>query len=413
MADLKSWLQRIEQLHPENIELSLERVASVYTQLECAGNSATVVTVAGTNGKGTTVECLAKCLQAQGLNVGAYTSPHLIRFNERICINGKQVDDEQIVAAFERVDATRGDTELTYFEFTTLAALEVFTSTALDVWLLEVGMGGRLDAVNVVESEVAIVTSIGLDHQSWLGDTRELVGFEKAGIMRADKQVFCSDPQPPLSVANHAHAIGARFSQLGRHFSYTKSAGLWNWQGLQAQRKELQLPRGAILDNLAGALAALEYLDALPSVGQLNEIFNNWSFAGRQQRIEGDVGWWLDVAHNAESARQLGLAISHDPPQGQCLCIVGMLDDKPVDALIGALKSHISHWFLVRLDSHRALDPAKLAETLEKINISEYQVLNSVAAGCALARAQACAGDRIVVTGSFHSVGPALAWLGL
>lgn len=225
---LTEWLQRIEALHPAEIELGLDRVGRVYRGLPEAVTPR-VISVAGTNGKGSTVECITRCARQQRLRTGTYTSPHLVRFNERMCINGEPADDRQIVTALEQVEQARGDIPLTYFEFTTLAALALFRAEALDLWVLEVGLGGRLDAVNVVDADVAVITQIGLDHQDWLGDTRELIGAEKAGIMRSGALAVCSDPNPPDSIAAKARACGATLWQLGREFTFRSADDGWDF----------------------------------------------------------------------------------------------------------------------------------------------------------------------------------------
>ncbi|NNF16870.1 MAG: bifunctional folylpolyglutamate synthase/dihydrofolate synthase, partial [Gammaproteobacteria bacterium] len=313
MTSLESWLAYIEELHPENIELGLERVAQVHARLPSAASTAKVLTVAGTNGKGSTVECLLQCLLTQGVTVAAYTSPHLRQFNERIRINGRTATDAAIVAAFAAVEAQRDGIELTYFEFATLVAFEVFHTQQVDVWILEVGMGGRLDAVNIIDADIAIITSIGIDHCAWLGDTREEIAREKAGIMRIDAPVICADPDPPAAISECAVSAGSKLIQLGMDYHYSTGAEHWLWEGQWEARAGLTLPGHAHLDNLAGALAALELLGWLPDVTTLNRVFDNWKLSGRLQVVPGAVEWWLDVAHNEGSVRALVRALTHNP----------------------------------------------------------------------------------------------------
>ena len=363
---LSQWLQRIEALHPSEIELGLERVSEVYASLPDT-NVPRVITVAGTNGKGSTVECLTRCSTALGLAVGTYTSPHLVHFNERMCLNGKPASEAQIVCAFEAVERARGAVALTYFEFTTLAALALFRSQDLDLWVLEVGLGGRLDAVNIIDADVTVVTSIGLDHQDWLGDDREVIGREKACVMRTDRTAVCSDPNPPASIHDYATQIGARVLQLGRDYSYTFTEALWSYTlrtpagpvraALDAAididsvtRHDLPRPVGAVLDNLAGALTALAALDLLPSSQQLADVLSHWSLRGRLQRLELGATWWLDVAHNTESAALLATTLAGSMSREgltECYVVLGMLADKPVDDVILALSPLVTHWLVV------------------------------------------------------------------
>ncbi|MFK8030795.1 MAG: folylpolyglutamate synthase/dihydrofolate synthase family protein [Gammaproteobacteria bacterium] len=437
---LPDWLQRIEALHPSEIELGLERAAQVYAALPEA-EIPTVISVAGTNGKGSTVECLTRCAVASGLRVGTYTSPHLVRFNERMCLNGEPADNQKIVAAFETVEKARGDIPLTYFEYTTLASLALFRAEALDFWVLEVGLGGRLDAVNIIDADVAIITSIGLDHQDWLGDNLEDIGREKAGIMRSGAFTVCSDPNPPESIGEQAKATGTRLLQLGRDFRYETDDQNWDYHlnlGVEDEstagqlpagqvvgaaadhsvgeiRESMVLPVGAVLANMTGALTAMAMLKTLPTDQVLNAVFSSWSFRGRLQRLELDVPWWLDVAHNAESAALLAATLERSMRQEslrECYVVIGMLGDKPVDDVIKSLAPLASQWLIVGLDSPRALTVDELAEKVKQVSASPVEQYQSVAAGLAIARARAQAGSCIVVTGSFHTVGPALAWLG-
>lgn len=421
---LSAWLQRIEALHPADIELGLERVNAVYRRLPPA-TVPRVITVAGTNGKGSTVECLTRIALQQGARVGTYTSPHLVRFNERMCVNGRPASDEDIVRAFEVVEQARGEVVLTYFEFTTLAALALFRAAPLDLWVLEVGLGGRLDAVNLVSADVAVITTIGLDHQDWLGDNREVIGAEKAGIMRAGSVAICSDPHPPSSIGQKARECGAALFQLGRDFTAIEDGKTWRfaWRPEDADERNpapttragLSRPRGAVLANIAGAFAALAALNELPSTSALTAAMNAWSLPGRLQRLDLDVPWWLDVAHNTESALLLKdtlLQAMAEENLHTCVVIIGMLGDKPVDDVLSALSAVATQWFVVGLDSPRALPAEQLAQRVKQVSDAPVEVLQSVAAGMAVARARVGALACVAVTGSFHTVGPALAWLG-
>ncbi|MEO0316943.1 MAG: bifunctional tetrahydrofolate synthase/dihydrofolate synthase, partial [Pseudomonadota bacterium] len=300
-STLNDWLTRLESLHPKAIDMGLERVAAVWQRMGVT-LGCPVITVGGTNGKGSTCAMLESILLQGGYHVGLYTSPHLIDFNERARIDGRMASDQQLVTAFEAVEAARGDTSLTYFEFTTLAILKLFADAGLDAVILEVGLGGRLDAVNIIDADVAIVTSVDLDHMDYLGDTREKIGAEKAGVFRSGKVAICSDPQPPQSLLDHAQAIGADLWLFGRDFNYAGDRQQWNYGGRAMRRNSLAYPslRGANqLLNASAALAALEALrDRLPLGAQ--EVRTGLvlvDLPGRFQVLPGRPSVILDVAN--------------------------------------------------------------------------------------------------------------------
>ncbi|HEY5790562.1 MAG TPA: bifunctional tetrahydrofolate synthase/dihydrofolate synthase [Gammaproteobacteria bacterium] len=408
---LGDWLRRLEGLHPRSIDLGLERVGRVHAALG-APRPARVVTVAGTNGKGSLVALLEAILAAAGYRVGAYTSPHLLRFNERVRIAGAEADDAALCAAFARVEAARGDTSLTYFEFTTLAALLLLAEAPLDVALLEVGLGGRLDAVNLVDPDVAVLTPIDLDHAEWLGNDRDSVGREKAGIMRSGVPAVLGDPDPPASVLACAAKLGAPLYRLGQEFRHAIDAHGWRWEG--GGRVRSSLPRPALAGahqyaNAATALMALECLaDRLP-VGQdaVRRGLLEVRLPGRFQVVPGPVETVLDVAHNPHGARALAATLAARPCDGRTLAVVGMLADKALGETLAALQPLVHGWYLAPLEGPRGSPAARLATALGAV---EAEVSRCADVADALARAHAAArpGDRVVVFGSFLTVAAAL-----
>jgi len=333
-ASLASWLAFLEQLHPKTIELGLERVQVVADRMSLQ-SSAVKYVVAGTNGKGSTCAMLEAMLSASGYRVGMYTSPHLIDFNERARINGEQASDAQLVSAFEIVEQARGDVSLTYFEFSTLAILSLFAKEKLDAWVLEIGLGGRLDAVNIIDADCAILTSVDLDHTDWLGHTREKIGWEKAHVFRADKPAICADPTPPATVLEHAAAIGADLWLFGRDFNYSGDRQQWAFAGRQGRRNALAYPalRGANqLLNAAGALAAIESTrHLLPVTQQAVRIgLLQAALPGRFQILPGQPMVILDVAHNPHAAAVLEKNLGNMGFHPYTYAVFGMMGDKPL-----------------------------------------------------------------------------------
>ena len=410
---LADWLARLEKLHPSTIELGLDRVRRVKEALGIAPTFPLIV-VGGTNGKGSTCAFLEAILGAAGYKTGLYTSPHLLRYNERVRIAGAEARDADLVAAFEKIDAARGDTSLTYFEFGTLGAMLQFIEAGVDVAVLEVGLGGRLDAVNVFDADAAIVTSVDLDHMEYLGDTRELIGFEKAGIYRAGRPSICADPAPPASLLAHARHIGADLRCVDRDFSAQREGDQWIFRGRETCWSALPLPAmaGAYqLRNAAGALAALEAVrDRLPvSEAAIRQGLVAARVPGRFQRIASAPEVILDVAHNPEAARALAATLHEQPAAGRTLAVVGMLADKDAAGVFSALEGEIDAWWTCTPDSPRAQDAAALAATL-RAHAGSAPVSVQTDVNMALAEAQSAAreGDRILVFGSFHTVAAVL-----
>jgi len=413
LTTLEAWLARLEQLHPSTIDLGLDRVRRVRDALGLEPDFPVII-VGGTNGKGSTCAYLEAILQADGYKTGLYTSPHLLRYNERVRIAGRESDDVELVRAFVRVDAARGDTSLTYFEFGTLGAMAQFIDAGIDVAILEVGLGGRLDAVNVFDADAAIVTSVDLDHMDYLGDTREKIGFEKAGIYRAGRPAICAEPDPPESLLEHARNIEADLRRLNRDFSALRATGHWTYEGRDMTWPALPLPvmAGAYqLRNAAGALAVLEALHArLPvSEAAICKGLASAYLPGRFQRIAQAPEVILDVAHNPEAARALAATLHAQPVLGRTIAVVGMLADKDAMGVLAALSGEIDAWWICTPASPRARDAAELAAILRPhAGSAPVRVEPDVVLALAKARSTAHEGDRILVFGSFYTVAAVL-----
>lgn len=406
---LKEWLDHVEQLHAKPIELGLERVAAVRDRLGLAFDGPVFI-VGGTNGKGSVCAMLEAMLQAAGYRTGLYTSPHLLAYNERVRLDGVPAGDERLAAAFARVEAARGDTSLTYFEFGTLVAWEVFATAGLDALILEVGLGGRLDAVNIFDADCAIVTSIGIDHVEFLGPTRESIGFEKAGIFRAGRPAICGDPQPPQSLLAHAGSIGAKLRLLGRDFGFEGGRQQWRYWGEQGGKAGLAPPalRGA--RQLANASVALAALDALRervpvSMQAVREGLSRVELPGRFQVLPGVPSVIVDVAHNPHAAAVLSQNLSDQGFFPNTRAVMGMLADKDMEGVCLALKGRIDEWHVAGLRGPRAATAAQLAGAIAGSGAGGAVFQHdSVAAAYAAARDRSNENDRIVVFGSFLTV---------
>lgn len=416
-STLQDWLDWQQGLHPSAIDLGLERVRAALSALAPA-RPRQVLTVGGTNGKGSVTAMLDAMLRAAGYDVGCFTSPHLRRYNERIRIGGREVDDELLMEAFDRIDRARGDARLTFFEWNTLAALLVFERAGVDVAVLEVGLGGRLDAVNAVDADVAAVVSVGLDHMDWLGPTVEHIGREKAGIFRPGHVAVYGSRRAPDSIGETATRIGARLRRLGADFDFVERPDGWDYVSTRARRPDLPLPGipgAAQLGNAATALAILEAAEPAVLVPDdaVRAGLHRVRLAGRFQVVEGEPQWVLDVAHNPDAARVLKEGLSARPVAGRTRAVCGILGDKDVVGIGTALAGAVDDWCAVRLDGPRALPEAELAGRLEAAVGRPVGQAPSVAAGCTTTLARSEAGDRILVFGSFLTVGAALDWLDL
>ena len=412
---LDDWLAWQEAAHPKKIDLSLDRVREVLTRLAPPLAGVPVITVAGTNGKGSTVAFLDAIYRAAGYRTGAYTSPHILRYNERLRVAGRDADDAAICAAFERIDAARGEVSLTYFEWGTLAALDLFTAAACEVLILEIGLGGRLDAVNAVDADVAILTSVDLDHQQFLGDTREVIGAEKAAIARPGRPLIVADPEPPASVLEHAARCGARVWRYGVDYAAGHpDAGGWTWQ---AGDWHLALPRPALagavqLRNAASAvLAARLIAPRLPVAdAALARGVREAHVGARFERRGSLPEWVLDVAHNPEAARNLAANLRAQPVPGRTIAVLGMLADKDMDGVLAPLAGLIDAWHAADLPGPRGAGAAALTVALHRLGVSAVRAHADVAGACVAARELAVAGGigRVLVIGSFHTVELAL-----
>jgi len=415
METLNDWLARAEQLHPKNIELGLERAKEMAQRLGLRFGCP-VITVAGTNGKGSTCAMLESILTHAGYRTAVFTSPHLVRFEERLRLKGESVDASKLIASFEVVEKARGDLPLTYFEFTTLGILHCMTEEKPDVAILEVGLGGRLDAVNIIDTDCAVITSIDLDHMEYLGPDRESIGFEKAGILRSGKPAIVSDPMPPQSVIDHAAAIGADLWRFGTDFNVSGDKQQWGWSGRGRRYSGLAYPalRGANqLINAAGVLAALEALrPQLPITAQA--VRNGLAMVelpGRFQIVPGEPALVLDVAHNAHAVAALAENLDAMGFYPTTHGVFGVMADKDLAPILARIGPMIDRWYFTDLPTPRAAKAADLLAAWQAQN-TRTDASGSVHAGpmeaLRAAIEQAGPADRIVVFGSFFTVGGVL-----
>lgn len=414
---LKDWLSWQESLHPLAIDLGLERAAGVFRALAPNYRKPLTITVAGTNGKGSCVAYLETIYRAAGYRVGAYTSPHILRYNERIKIDGVPADDALICAAFARIEAVRGDTSLSYFEFGTLAALDLFAHAGVDVQLLEVGLGGRLDAVNIIDPDVALISSIGIDHVDWLGQTREAIGAEKAGIFRAGVPAIVGDPEPPNSLIARARNVDARLYRFGKDFGYQKTAAGWRWffgdECLQ------DLPPPALKGehqyrNAASAILATRQLSANLPVGvdAIRQGLENVKLAGRFQLIDGKIPLLLDVGHNPEAVKTLIEYLQEYCPKRRIRALFSMMKDKDIKAVLELMKPMVFDWFFAPLTNLRAADETQMRTLFKQCGIPRAHFgFNDFDEAFAAARSQLQEGDLLLVFGSFFLVSDCLSAL--
>jgi len=413
---LEDWLQWQQSAHPQAIDLGLERVARVLGRTGWRRPAQPVITVGGTNGKGSCVALLEAMLRAGGLRVGVFTSPHLVDYRERIRLDGKWVSDASLIAAFERIADALGGDSLTFFEHNALAALLVFESAAPDAIILEVGLGGRLDAVNVVDADVAVVVSVGFDHMEWLGPDLESIAREKAGIFRLGRPAVCGMAAPPATLLEVAAKVGADLRIRGREFSASEREDD-RWDYLDADGVLAGLPAPALagvvqVGNAATALAALRALSPklVLQRSTVERGLREVRLPGRFQRVRASAGfeWVLDVAHNPQAAEALATNLARWPVGGRTTAVCGMLADKDVAGVLRPLRDHVDRWFAATTDGARGLADAELAGRAAAVGL-EMTPAGSVAEAMRTAAAEAREGDRIVVFGSFHTVGPALS----
>jgi dihydrofolate synthase/folylpolyglutamate synthase len=412
---LGEWLELQQSVHPRSIDLGLARVTKVARVLGVHEARCPVITVGGTNGKGSVAAHSEALLRAAGLSTGVFTSPHLVRYNERIGVNGAQVGDAELVAAFERIESARGATTLTYFEYSALAALLIFAERRVEAAVLEVGLGGRLDAVNMIDADVAVIASVGLDHRDWLGDTLEAIGTEKAGIVRAGRPAVLGSRHMPATVFDTIAAVGARPIVAESDFTWAVHAGSWNYHGARLSLDDLPPPAlaGAIqYRNAATAITAVEALGAGKRLDAriVAEALGMAQLAGRFQIVPGPVEWILDVCHNEPAATVFCDQLAARPCAGRTIAVVGILGDKDVEVIGRLLHPLVDHWVVCTVPEPRGLPAEALARRLS-LGDAAFQLAHSADAGCEAARSLAAPGDRVVVCGGFNIVGSALRWL--
>lgn len=400
-ATLNTWLDFLLAIHPTEIDMGLGRVSLVAERmgLTCLGQTK-VVTVGGTNGKGTTCAMIEAALQLSGKSVGVYSSPHLLHYNERVRVNGVDANDESLVAAFETIETARAEISLTFFEYATLAALYLFKQAKLDVVLLEVGLGGRLDATNLIDADIAVVTSIDLDHQDYLGDTRELVGAEKAGIFRANRPAIVGEPDCPQSVLDVANRVGASLYRVNNEFSYQVSDKAWHYHGQRFELDKLPLPY-LPQPNAATVIAVLEHLCPEISAEIIAKAVGTTQLAGRLECLSDTPKVIVDVAHNPHAARYLQSRLA-SMPKRRLVALCGMLKDKDARSVLQTLSADVDSWFLCDLSVPRGATAAELAALMPSgASASTYTEMSD--AWDAM-KAQLQPEDVVIVFGSFYTV---------
>ncbi len=412
LRSLQDWLTWQEKLHFSEIDLGLERIKKVASKLNLLSPSFPIITVAGTNGKGSSVAILEAILKAQGYKVGSYTSPHLVEYNERIKIDGKNASDKQIISAFERIDKERDKTSLTYFEFGTLAAMQYFVDENVDVAILEVGLGGRLDASNLWNTSLAIITSIAIDHVDWLGNDREVIAVEKSGIMRQSIPVICGDPEPPKSIETEAQRIGASLLQLKKDFFFepdnnpAKSSKQWR---LSIHDSTITLPKPSLsgefqLNNAATVITGLNSISSLLPVTQqsIEEGLTNVEVLGRLQIIHRSPEWLLDVAHNPHAAKELAIYLEKKPVKGKTYALFSMLKDKDIKQVLSLLNNSINEWHIIALEGSRGISLEELVLIIKQQGITNTVITHaSFEDAYRSLKKYANFEDRVVAFGSF------------
>jgi len=410
---LPEWLQWQEKLHFTKVDLGLDRIGHVWKRLGgTASLPFTVVTIAGTNGKGSSVAMLSSILREAGYKVGSYTSPHLLEYNERICINNIPCDDDLICHSFDRIDSVRDAVSLTYFEFATLAAVDIFCEQKIEIAILEVGMGGRLDATNLFDCDIALITPISLDHMNWLGTNREQIGAEKAGIICRGTPVVSSESLPPQSILDHAKKLNAPLYHADRDYNYVKDKDCWHWSSDQRDNNNVSMP-GLIgnyqLQNAAAVLQVIELLNSekgyTVSDQHINQGLASVKLAGRFQRIMGDIEQIFDVTHNQQGAENLAKLLAEIPCKGRTIAVLAMLQDKEPNTVVEELKSLVDNWHVAGLDGSRGMDSGILAAKVNAIvgqdKVTRHKTVKNAYES---AMKEARKGDRILVFGSFYTI---------
>ncbi|NOH84944.1 bifunctional tetrahydrofolate synthase/dihydrofolate synthase [Vibrio sp. 03-59-1] len=402
-SPLSMWLDYLSNIHTSAIDLGLDRVQAVAAQTKLTKPAPKIITVAGTNGKGSTCALMEAILLDAGYSVGVYSSPHLIRYNERVRVNGQDLPDEKHAQAFSYIEQQRGEISLSFFEYGTLAALRLFQTEQVDIVLLEVGLGGRLDATNVVDHDVSVITSLAVDHVDWLGDDINVIGFEKAGIFRSNKPAICGQPKPPATVAAHADDINAEFHQVGIQFDYSLTGDTWVWKSGSFTLEALPIPQ-LPLPNAATAIMALGCAELDVSDVNIVNGLKAASLPGRMQMLSEAPKIILDVAHNPHSAEYLVKQMQAHYSDHSIHVVVAMLHDKDVATTLEALKPIANYWYPASLSGPRAALASELCQSLE--NDVEQYLTPVDAFNAALATAKDK--ELILVVGSFHTVGEVL-----
>lgn len=408
LSTMDDWLAWIGKLHTTQIDLGLERVRRVAERLDLLKQNCPIVIIGGTNGKGSTVAALEALYRTMGYHVGSFTSPFLFAYNEQVRIDGSSVADAVLCKAFEQVKNALHDTTLTPFEFGTLAAMVVFQQQHLDVWLLEVGLGGRLDAVNILDADVAVITSISLDHIEWLGDTREKIGFEKAGIFRPNRPAVCGDWHTPLTVLETAAAFGTTLYCQGRDFGYEVGKDDWTWWFGTSRQSGLPLGHLAT-QNMATMLMTAQLLESKLPITRASIIkaLQEVTVPGRVQVIPGPIAEIYDVSHNPASVELLAEQLSRIPCDGKTYAVFSMLADKDMLTSLEKIYERIDGWYIAPLKTKRAASLDKMIENFAKLQITNIHVSSTVRESLEQARQQAKVGDRIIIFGSFHTIAEA------
>lgn len=400
---LQDWLSWLATQHKESSDLGLDRIRTIAKKLHLFPINKPTIIVAGTNGKGSCVAFSAAILSAAGYKIGTYTSPHLYQFNERICCNNIPASDQEICDAFTKINALRGDIILTYFEFATLAALMIFKHANLDVLILEVGIGGRFDAVNIVDGDVAIIASIDFDHMEKLGDTREKIAYEKAGIMRSNIPAVSGDHMTPNSIKKHAIEINAHLFCYGEHYFYEQHQASWSWWNNYLRLDDLPLPQ-LLLQNAATVIQALQLFSLSVPITAIKAGLKQAWLPGRFQIIPGPCKIILDVAHNAASAKLLAQRLKEDQCIGKTIAIISILKDKDIQSTLLPLLNCVDAWYVASINTERGSTAEQLAEILSTLNVKRIHQFNSVTEAYNNAKITAQSNDRIVVFGSFLTV---------
>jgi dihydrofolate synthase/folylpolyglutamate synthase len=411
--NLEQWLSWQEKLHFTAIELGLDRCRKVAECMQLLPPDYYVISIAGTNGKGSCATMLDLILRKAGYRVGLYTSPHLIRYNERIRVDGSEVSDAELCDSFARIDQSREDISLTYFEFGTLAAMDIFRQRGIDIAIMEVGMGGRLDAVNMLDANAALISTIDIDHERWLGQDRETIGREKSGIFRSMRPAVCADLQPPKSIFEVANMVGANLLRSGQDYYHDIHNKHWSWHSGNTRYDHLPIPaqQSCQVHNASGVLMVLQAIsDQIPvQADTIARSLSEFSLPGRFQIVPGDITLVLDVAHNRQSASMLAENIQGLRQQGRVSVVLGMLNDKNFSHYMAELLPYVDKWYLSTLGTTRGASGQILAQSLIELNVNaSYEVYNDLHHALKSAQSQAINGDILVICGSFITVGQAI-----